>query len=646
MAWQKIVVITFGNHFAHKITRTLRLLGFHAEIAAPSVQLEDLKGAAGIILSDGPESLQDSKEPVFNTELLSLEVPILGIGYGHLLLAHLCGGKVGRALIGEFGFAQMNQNRATYSPLLLNLEDSIRVSVSHRDEVLQLPPGFEMVASTEVCSYAAIQDLNRRRFGFQGNIESKETDCGPTILKNFARFCGMEKNWDQDIVLELMLAKIRFTARDKKVLTFLSGGVDSTVAFTLLNKALGQSRVLGIHIDNGFLRKNESKDIACRYQEFGFKNFVVANAAPQFLKLMDKEVNPKRKRLLERAYFIHVQNKMMEKLKLNPDEWLVALNTLYSDSLLPDNIRNLYSIKTDSKPLEGIQAHIRKGLFIEPLKELYKDEVKIIGRRMGLRDEMVNSHPFPEPGLAINVLCSTGILSPKDRSVLSSIQLSTLNLINKEGLQATTATVLPVRAAGMQTHFRSYRFPVALSFNSDGQRDWLTVLQSLEHQQDELVDFELTEEKKLLPWYHIPRWRVLERVSSFITDSLEEVSRVVVRLYQRPEITMQLQEGYCTKERLDQTREADFIVLEELKRFGWYEEIFQHLTINLPYASRPDHCSIVLRPVVSDDVETAEFAHMNHQVLDAIMTRLVQLPFVDAIYYDITNKPPATFSWE
>lgn len=646
MAWQKIAVINFGSHFAHKITRTLRLLGFHAEIASPSAQLEDLKGAAGIILSDGPESLQDPKAPSFNKEILSLEVPVLGIGYGHLLLAHLCGGKVGRALIGEFGFAQTNQNLATYSPLMLNLDESIRVSVSHRDEVLQLPPGFEMVASTKVCSYAAIQDLNQGRFGFQGNIESKETDCGPTILRNFARFCGMEKNWDQDIVLELMLAKIRFTAKDKKVLTFLSGGVDSTVAFTLLNKALGQNRVLGIHIDNGFLRKNESRLIAKRYWDFGFKNFVVANAAHSFLKLMGKEVNPKRKRLLERAYFIHVQNKMMEKLNLNPDEWLVALNTLYSDSLLPDSIRNLYSIKTDSKPLEGIQAHIQKGLFIEPLKELYKDEVRIIGRRMGLRDEMVDRHPFPEPGLAINVLCSTGTLSPKDRSILSSIQMSILNLINKEGLQATSATVLPVRAAGMQTDFRSYRFPVALTFNSDGQRDWLTVLQSLENQQEELVDFELTEDKRMLPWYRIPRWRVLERVSSFITDSLEEVSRVVVQLFQRPDTSLRLQEGYCDQRRLDQTRAADIIVLEELKQFGWYEEIFQHLTINLPYASCPEHCSIVLRPVVSDDVETAEFAHMNHQVLDAIMKRLVLLPYVDAIYYDITNKPPAAFSWE
>ena len=190
-----------------------------------------------------------------NEEILSLEIPILGIGYGHQLLVHLYGGLVGKALIGEFGPALLNQNLATYSPLLLDVEETASVVMAHQDEVLELPQGFEVVASTKVCKYAAVQDLNQGRFGFQCNIEAKETECGTAILENFARFCGMEKNWDQDIVLELMLAKIRFTAKDKKVLIFLSGDVDSTVAFTLLNKSLGQKRVLGIHIDNGFLRK-------------------------------------------------------------------------------------------------------------------------------------------------------------------------------------------------------------------------------------------------------------------------------------------------------------------------------------------------------------------------------------------------------
>ncbi len=642
MAWQKIVVINFGNHFAHKITRTLRLLGFHAEIAPPSVQLEDLKGAAGIILSDGPASLQNGSASAFNQEILSLEIPVLGIGYGHQLLAQHYGGKVGKALVGEFGVTQLHQNTEIYSPLLLDMKDGSDVWMGHRDEVQELPPGFEVVASTSVCSCAAIQNLNQARFGLQCNPESKDTSYGTRILRNFARFCGMEKNWDRDIVLELILAKIRFLARDKKVLAFLSGGVESNVAFTLLNKCLGQNRVLGIHIDNGFLRKNESMVVARRYWDLGFKNFVVADSSKSFLKLFDREVHPRRKRLLEAAYFRHVQNKMMEKLGLNPDEWLIALNTLYPDSLVPDNIKNRYCIKSGSKPLEGVQALIERGLYIEPLRELYKDEVKIIGKRMGLQSDMIDRHPFPEPGLAINVLCSSGELSSQQSTLLSQTQVTLMNLISKEGIQSMTTTILPVKAATIQNGRWVYASPVALTFDSSGPRTWHTVLQSLENQEED-ADFE---EKKDFPWYHIPRWRVLERMASFITDSIDEVSRVVVCLYQRPGAGLQLQEGYCNKMRLDQTREADFIVLDELNRFGWYEEIFQHLTINLPYASAPDRCSLVLRPIVSDDMERVSFSQMNHEVLSAIMERLVQLPFVDAIYYDITNSPPAALSWE
>lgn len=645
MAWQKIVVLDFNSQQAHKITKTLRLLGYHSEIKSPSTTIESLKGAAGIILSDGP-GLGFTKTKIhFNEEILSLEIPILGIGYGHQLLVHLYGGLVGKALIGEFGPAQLHQDISTYSPLLLDVEETATVAMAHQDEVLELPQGFEVVASTKVCKYAVVQDLNQGRFGFQCNIVANETECGKAILENFTRFCGMEKNWDRDIVLELMLAKIRFTAKDKKVLIFLSGGVDSTVAFTLLNKSLGQSRVLGIHIDNGFLRKNESKDIASRLRSFGFTNFVVANAAESFLKVMGNETNPKRKRLLEAAYFRHLRNKMMGKLGLHEDEWLVALNTLYSDSRPYINNNATNSSPAPTEKAFGVQALIDKGAVLEPLKELYRDEVRELGRKMGLQGEMVHRHPFPEPGLAINVLCSTGELTYQEEGQLAQIQVKLLNLINKEGMQSTSATILPVKAAGIKNGKEIFGFPVALTFDSAGPRNWLTILQATESH-SELEPTESPAETKDVPWYHIPRWRVLERVSSFITDSLDEVNRVVVKLYQRPDTDLRLQEGYCCKARLDQTREADFIVLDELYRFGWYEEIFQHLTINLPYASTPDHCSIVLRPVDSEDVITGRFSHMHHEVLNAIMERLVELPFVDAVYYDITNKPPAKFGWE
>ncbi len=645
MAWQKLVVINFDNQHAHKIAIALRLLGYHSEILSPNTSMDSLKGAAGIILSDGIPSIHEEPQPAFNQEIFSMDVPVLGIGYGHQLLAQFYGGKVGKALIGELGTTQLTQNLSSYSPLFLNVEEKIQVAVNHRDEVLELPPSFEMVACTKVCRHAAIQDLNQGRFGFQFNIESKETSCGNTILQNFAHFCGMEQNWDQDIVMELMLAKIRFTARDKKVLIFLSGGVDSNVAYTLLNKALGQNRVLGIHIDNGFMRKNESKHIAHRYWKFGFKNFVVVNASESFLKVIGRETDPQRKRALEAAYFHHVCNKMMGKLNLKEDEWLVALNTLYSDNTAYDNTRSIHSVIPQNTSSEGVQALINKKAIIEPLKELYKDEVRLLGRFAGLRDEMICRHSFPEPGLSINVLCSNGELSHEDEQKLAQTQIQVINAISKEGSQSITATVLPVKAVRIKDGARKYDFPVVLAFDASGPRNWLTILQGENYQEDD-ESTELPEEKQRLQWYHIPRWRVLDRISSFITDSVEQVSRVVVQLYQREGTDLRLQEGYCDKFRLDQTREVDKIVLEELKRFGWYEEVFQHFTINLPYATDPQHCSIVLRPVDSEDVVTARFVHLNHEVLSAIMERLVELPFVDAVYYDVTNKPPAAFCWE
>lgn len=645
MAWQKIVVLNFENQSAHKLARSLRLLGFHSEVASPTIDLKDLKGTAGIILSDGPASLYNTIQPELNRDIFTLEVPILGIGYGHQLMAQHYEGQVGKALIGESGYSQLEQNTAVYSPLLLDIEDDIQVWMEHGDEVQKLPKNFEIVASTKVCKYAVIQDLNRGRFGFQYSVESKNTTSGSVVLYNFARFCGMEKNWDQDIVLELMLAKIRFLAGNKKVLIFLSGGVDSNVAFTLLNKSLGQKRVLGIHIDNGFLRKDESLSIAQRFRDFGFTNFVVADASKSFLKILEGVVDSNQKRLLEGAYFRHVQNKLLEKFGLKAEDWLIALNTLYTGNTSTNISKIKGMVDLNDSKSSILQYLIQKGEIIEPLKELYKDEVKVIGERMGLQGEMICRHPFPELGLSVNVLCSPGEISPEEQSQLTHLQLDLVNLISKEGMQATSATILPIKAIRLRNKKRSFSYPVALVFDSSVPRNWLTVLQSME-EHSEGIDSKHREKKQQFPWYHIPRWRVLERVSSFITDSLQDVSRVVVRLYQRPNIDLKLQEGYCDKRRLDQTREADHIVIEGLKRFGQYEDIFQHLTINLPYASTPDHCSIVLRPIQSEDIATAKFSHMNHLVLSDIMEHLIELPFVDAVYYDITNKPPAPFSWE
>ncbi|AEE16506.1 glutamine-hydrolyzing GMP synthase [Treponema brennaborense] len=653
MIRDKIVVLDFGSQYAHLIAKRFRLLGYYSEIALPSAALDVFEGAKGIVFSGGPSSVYDADVPEFNGDILKLTVPVLGLCYGHQLMAQQYGGKVGRAAVGEFGIARLRQNDSVNCPLFKGIEFPAQVWMSHQDAVLACADGFETAGFTKDCPFAAVQDLKRRRFGLQFHVEVKDTPCGNTIFTNFAEYCGMKKNWDQNTVLDLILSQIQKDAAGRNVLLFLSGGVDSTVAFALLNKALGQQRVLGLHIDNGFMRKNESAVIAERYKNFGFTNFICEDASESFLQAIYRETDPQKKRKAVGENFITVRDAVVERLKLDENEWLLAQGTLYPDIIESGGTKNSHTIKTHHNRVDGIQALIAKGLIIEPLKDLYKDEVRLIGMKIGLNEELVMRHPFPGPGLSINVLCSNGALTETDEIELAAAEAAVASIVQadasfaklfgtesaaatRHGAAATAvyaesksktaaapeyarpaAAVLPVKSVGVQGDFRTYRFPAVLSFaDTTGSCRCL------------------------------PPWDTLEEASAYITNAVKNVNRTVVCLYRKADATLSLQKGYCDKARLDQTREADAIVLDELKKHGWYRKVFQHLTINLPYASAPDRCSLVLRPVVSEDVMTARFAHLDRPLLESIVSRIAALPFVDAVYYDITNKPPATFGWE
>ena len=686
MPHEKIVVLDFGSQYAHLIAKRFRLMGFYSEIALPSSPLDALAGARGIVLSGGPSSVYEENIPAFNSDILSLDVPILGLCYGHQLMAQESGGKVENAAVGEFGIAHLLRRTADgapcpASPLFEGIDFPAQVWMSHQDAVTLPAPGFEVIATTKDCPFAGLQNLSKKRFSLQCHVEVKDTPDGDRILSNFAQICGMAKNWSQDRVLEVILEEIKATAdgrdvadwvgtgaktiladgRKRKVLLFLSGGVDSTVAFALLNKALGQDRVLGLHIDNGFMRKNESSVISARYREFGFTNFIVEDASETFLKAVAGLTDPQKKRKAVGETFITVRNEVVSRLKLDESEWLLGQGTLYPDIIESGGTKNAEVIKTHHNRVDGIQALIARGLIIEPLKDLYKDEVRSIGKKIGLSDPLVYRHPFPGPGLSINVLCADGSFPDRDAferagheiaktdlsrafstcEVSAAIEASTAHgastprkdsapreqrtpqsastpreSFSPRAPELTGIGVLPVKSVGVQGDFRTYRFPAVLSFNDLFSR--------------------------------FPSWTELERASSLITNSSKDVNRTVLKLWTAPGVEgkLALREGYCDRARLDQTREADAIVLEEMKWSGWYHKVFQHLTINLPYSSAAGRTSIVLRPVVSEDVMTARFAHLDVAILRRIVDRIAGLGFVDAIYYDITNKPPATFGWE
>ena len=621
----KIVVLDFGSQYAHLIAKRFRMMGYYSEIALPSAGLETFKNAKGIVLSGGPSSIYDKNAPEFNSEILKLDIPILGLCYGHYVLQTGYNGKAQKALVGEFGFATLELNQNVKCPLFEEIASPQQVWMSHQDAVVKPGDGFETVGSTKDCEFAALQNLEKKRFSLQFHCEVKDTPCGNKILENFAKFCGMEKNWDQDTVLNHIIDSIKNQADDKNVLLFLSGGVDSTVAFALLNKALGQKRVLGLHIDNGFMRKNESKKVEEAYKNHGFSNFIVEDASKTFLKAVENLTDPQKKRMAIGENFITVRNEVVAKQKFDENKWLLAQGTLYPDIIESGGTKNSNVIKTHHNRVDGIQKLIEKGLIIEPLKDLYKDEVRAIGKKLGLEDELVMRHPFPGPGLSINVLCSNGTMPDNDKEEfkkaqeeISKVQLGMFCEKCSENLEKY---ILPVKSVGVQGDFRTYRFPSVISFA-----------------------------KTENGFYHLPKkWEKLEAASSQITNSASFINRTIIRLWQNPSVkdeALKLQEGYCTKDRLDQTRDADDIVLTALHKSGWYNKIFQHLTINLPYASSKERCSFVLRPLCSEDVMTARFAQLPQNLLMDIVQEISKLPYVDAIFFDLTNKPTATFGWE
>lgn len=612
--FEKIIVLDFGSQYAHLIAKRFRALGYYTEIADPASELSVFENAKGIVMSGGPASVYEKNIPAFNEAILKLPIPILGLCYGHQLLTKCYGGKVEKVSVGEFGIAHLEKKIA--SPLFENVNFPMQVWMSHQDATTELPNGFEKIASTNDCEFAGIQNISAKRFGLQFHAEVKDTIQGNILFENFSHICGMQKNWNENEVRENLIKQIQENARDKNVLLFLSGGVDSTVAFALLNKALGKKRVLGLHIDNGFMRKNESANVASLYRACGFDNFLVRDASENFLRAVENISDPQKKRMAIGEQFIKERDDFAREQNLKEGEWLLAQGTLYPDIIESGGTKNAHTIKTHHNRVEGIQALIEKNLIIEPLKDLYKDEVRALGSSLGLPRELIMRHPFPGPGLSINVLCTNGKLSESDNcdfeKANAEARRADFSLLEKP----CTAECLPVKSVGVQGDFRTYRFPCLVRF-----------------------------QKNEAGFFSFPHdWEKIETVSSHLANSSSFINRMLLALYEKE--NLHLKKAFCTKANLDMLREVDAIALDILHKSNWYEKIFQHLTIMLPFATGDAHASFVLRPLSSEDVMTARFSHLDFALLDELVKKIASLSFVDALYFDATNKPPATFGWE
>ena len=394
---EKIAVLDSGGQYCHLIARKVRELGVYAEILPLRATAKRLAAYQGIIISGGPASVFSNDSPRPRPSLFELRRPILGICYGHQLMAHHLEGEVERGIDHEFGRADLRVRHDF--PLFADLPLRQRVWMSHGDHVTKIPPGFEMLGDTRQCKVAAMGDLRRKYFGLQFHPEVMHTVYGPEILRNFlTRVCRCRLNWHPEDRVNTILEQTRKAAKGKRVLFFLSGGVDSTVAYALTVKALGAQQVHGVYVDTGLMRANETQEIQKAFDQLGLGRLEVVAARGQFLAGLRGIVEPEEKRRQIGRLFVDVQEQVISQDEFAGHEWMLGQGTIYPDRIESGATSNSALIKTHHNRVDRITEMIEQGLVLEPLAEFYKDEVRVLGRVLGIPASLIERHPFSRSG--------------------------------------------------------------------------------------------------------------------------------------------------------------------------------------------------------------------------------------------------------
>jgi GMP synthase (glutamine-hydrolysing) len=493
------------------IARRLRELSVYSEIIPPTTTAETIaeRRPAGIIFSGGPTSVSDPGAPLTDPAIFSLGIPTLGICYGMQLMTHTLGGQVARAAHREYGHANVALSEG--APLFRGLPSSLRVWASHGDFVAAVPEGFQTVATSANAPVAAMEDPSRHLYGLLFHPEVAHTDQGIEILRNFAYgVCGCRGDWTMASFVDESIGRIRAQVGNGKVVCGLSGGVDSTVAALLLHRAIGPSLTC-IFVDNGLLRLNEADQVRSRFTKLGL-NLEFVDASDLFLQRLAAVTDPERKSKIIGATFIDVFEERAA--QLGSFDFL-AQGTLYPDVIESVSVVGPSAAIKSHHNVGGLPERMRFKL-VEPLRELFKDEVRAVGTTLGLEDEFVWRQPFPGPGLAVRII------------------------------------------------------------------------------------------------------------------------------------------GELTRERLDLLRRADAIVVDEIRRGGWYRRLWQSFAVLLPVQSvgvmgdgRTYEYTIAIRAVESRDGMTADWARLPHELLGQMSSRIVnEVRGINRVVYDISSKPPATIEWE
>jgi GMP synthase (glutamine-hydrolysing) len=442
---------------------------------------------------------------------------------------------------------------------------------------------------------------SKRMYGLQFHPEVTDTPKGMTILENFIAICKCSRDWNTGTFMREMGEQIQRKCGAKKVFLLVSGGVDSTVAFTLLNKVLGEKNVFGLHIDNGLMRHEESAAILDYMKANGFHNLHVVDATEKFLSALAGVADPEQKRRIIGTMFIGVQEQALKDFGLDPSEWILGQGTIYPDTIESAGTKHAERIKTHHNRVDAVMALLEKGEIIEPLALLYKDEVRELGKVLGLPDTLIWRHPFPGPGLGVRLLCSDGKEIPVDLETEKSVREISLRA-------GYTACVLPIRSVGVQGDSRTYAHPALVT----GGRNWET----------------------------------LESLSTGMTNKIKGINRVIYNLRVNALPEYKLVSAYLTKERLAMLRALDHLVTGALHRFGEYGTVWQMPVVLLPLVNKAGRPCAVLRPIMSQEAMTARFARLKDETIAYIIEESKKIDGLGDLFYDVTNKPPGTIEWE
>lgn len=510
MQEQGIIILDFGSQYNQLIARRIREKGVYAEILPFHTDVDTIKkhGPKGIILSGGPSSVYGENAPIISKDLFDLGIPVLGICYGMQLTAFLLGGEVEKADKQEFGKAILNIEKDI--PLFKDVPKQSQVWMSHGDHVKTAPKDFTVVGNTDNTEVCVMINVNKNIYGVQFHPEVTHSEYGEKIFENFVfEIAKCERSWTMGSYIEKTIADIKQKVGDKKVILGLSGGVDSSVAAVLIHRAIGDNLTC-IFVDTGLQRQDEAKQVMETYGEHFHINIKMIDAEKRFLEKLEDVADPEAKRKIIGKEFIEVFQEEANKIT---DAEFLAQGTIYPDVIESVSIKGPSATIKSHHNVGGLPKDMKFKL-LEPLRELFKDEVRRVGRELGIPDNMIDRHPFPGPGLAVRIL---GAVNKEKADLLRKADAIFIEELRKNNLYKDVSQagviLLPVKSVGVMGDERTYAFTVAL--RAVNTIDFMTAV-----------------------WTHLP-YEFLGNVSNRIINEVKGINRVVYDISSKPPATIE-----------------------------------------------------------------------------------------------------------